>query len=471
MYNWKFLVGLFTISILFTTLFMPSAFAQTNQPPTVSINSPEDGFLTFADTVFTVFGSAEDSNGTSLSHLIQWSSDKDGFIAQGSAAFVVLSLGEHVLTAQVTDSQGLSSSDSITVTMIELNANPQISITSPVSGSEFIEGESILFSATATDTEDGNISHLTQWSSNIDDFLGAGSPISSTLSVGEHTITAQVTDSGGRTSFSLRMITVIEDPLSNTAPDVSITSPADNLSFQEGQSILFEGTGIDSQDGNISSNLRWTSNIDGLFRVDDSFTMLGLSVDTHIITASVVDSGGLEGSDQITVTINPISNNNPPTISLFFPPNNSQYQQGDSIPFSASAFDINEGDLSPSIQWSSDRDGVLGTGGGFFRSDLSVGTHIITASVTDSEGASDSKQSTITVYELQPCSPPSSGNWIITSSCVLSVNDSAPGNVIVQNNSVLEIPNGVILDIDFTNFNLTIKFGSGVLIKAGGTLT
>jgi len=69
------------------------------------------------------------------------------------------------------------------------------------------------------------------------------------------------------------------------------------------------------------------------------------------------------------------------------------------------------------------------------------------------------------------CSPPVSGDWTITSSCTLSSNAVAPGNVIVQNNSVLTIPSGLTLDIDFVNNFLRIEFPSGVLIKAGGSLT
>jgi hypothetical protein len=76
-----------------------------------------------------------------------------------------------------------------------------------------------------------------------------------------------------------------------------------------------------------------------------------------------------------------------------------------------------------------------------------------------------------TSVALSTCSPPSNGDWIINSSCVLAVSDSAPVNVIVQNGAILEIPNGVTLDIDFTNFNITIKSGSGVLIKSGGAIT
>jgi len=75
------------------------------------------------------------------------------------------------------------------------------------------------------------------------------------------------------------------------------------------------------------------------------------------------------------------------------------------------------------------------------------------------------------IINPEECQVPSSGNWMIGQNCKLMTSATTPANVIVQNNSVLEIPNGVTLDIDFANFNLTIKSGSGVLIKSGGIIT
>ena len=67
------------------------------------------------------------------------------------------------------------------------------------------------------------------------------------------------------------------------------------------------------------------------------------------------------------------------------------------------------------------------------------------------------------------CSP-TSGNWIITSTCVLANNANISGNVVIQNNSILIIPNGKILYIDFTHNHLLIKSGSKTLIKSGGII-
>jgi hypothetical protein len=79
---------------------------------------------------------------------------------------------------------------------------------------------------------------------------------------------------------------------------------------------------------------------------------------------------------------------------------------------------------------------------------------------------------TVTNDDLSPCSPPPLGDWEVNSSCEMTASATVnTGSLIVQNNSVLTIPNGVTLDIDFQNHNLTVKFGSGILIKDGGSIS
>jgi hypothetical protein len=77
------------------------------------------------------------------------------------------------------------------------------------------------------------------------------------------------------------------------------------------------------------------------------------------------------------------------------------------------------------------------------------------------------------IYRILPadsCMVPDSENLIITSTCTLYSSIIVSGNVLVQNNSVLTIPSDVTLDIDFSQSNLTVESGSGVLIKSGGTI-
>jgi len=67
--------------------------------------------------------------------------------------------------------------------------------------------------------------------------------------------------------------------------------------------------------------------------------------------------------------------------------------------------------------------------------------------------------------------PPLGLDWTITSRCTLASSVTANKDVIVQSGAVMIIPSGVILNIDFTKFNLTVEFGGGVLIQAGGKIT
>ena len=92
----------------------------------------------------------------------------------------------------------------------------------------------------------------------------------------------------------------------NEPPTVSITSPADSSTFDSEASILFEGTATDSEDGDLTAELDWTSNIDGQIDTGGSFST-SLSDGTHTITAEVTDSGGKTGSDSISITVGTLS--------------------------------------------------------------------------------------------------------------------------------------------------------------------
>jgi len=73
-------------------------------------------------------------------------------------------------------------------------------------------------------------------------------------------------------------------------------------------------------------------------------------------------------------------------------------------------------------------------------------------------------------YKSFLCVPPSSSDWIISESCTFKGSATAPANVIVKNGAILTITNGAILNINFVNYHLKVKSGSGVLVKNGGKI-
>lgn len=97
----------------------------------------------------------------------------------------------------------------------------------------------------------------------------------------------------------------------NTAPSVSIATPANNASFTQGDSVSFAASASDNEDGNLSGSITWTSSRDGVIGTGASFSTTSLSVGSHTVTASVTDSGSLSGSDTVSVTINAPAGNPP----------------------------------------------------------------------------------------------------------------------------------------------------------------
>ena len=90
---------------------------------------------------------------------------------------------------------------------VPVNLAPTITINSPVNGTNFLSGATVLLAGTASD-EDGNLTASLSWSSSKDGFLGTGGSLSKVLTDGPHTITASAIDSKGKTGSSSVGITV-----------------------------------------------------------------------------------------------------------------------------------------------------------------------------------------------------------------------------------------------------------------------
>lgn len=182
---------------------------------------------------------------------------------------------------------------------------------------------------------------------------------------------------GGRGTNSVNLGSCSSD----NVPTVEISFPSEGDVFTEGTSIVFSGSAIDQEDGVISNLISWTSNIHGVIGSRDSFSLSTLSVGIHSITASVIDSNGNIGSHTHTITITGIA---PPALNILSPSDSDNYAEGASVSFSGTGTDLEDGNISGSIIWTSDLDGIIGNGDSFSISTLSVGTHTIKASVTDS---------------------------------------------------------------------------------------
>ena len=360
----------------------------TNTPPTVTITTPAAASSFDEGQAILFTGTASDTEDGDISANLSWTSSIDGTIGSGgSFSRSDLSVGTHTITASVTDSGGLSDNDQITLTVN--NVAPTVTITAPADTATFVEGANITFTGTASDPGDGDLTASLAWTSSIDGSIGTGGSFSRTdLSIGTHTITASVTDSNSAPGQDQITITIN----ANTPPTVTITAPADASNYNQGDNITFTGTASDTEDGDLTASLAWISSIDGSIGTGGSFSRTDLSPGSHTITASVTDSGSLVGQDQITITVN-----GPPTVTITAPTSGANFDEGANVTFTGTASDAEDGNLTASLAWTSSLDGSIGTGGSFSRTDLSIGTHTINASVTDSGGLTGEDQITVTI--------------------------------------------------------------------------
>ncbi|MFQ5349327.1 MAG: M36 family metallopeptidase, partial [Thermoanaerobaculia bacterium] len=103
------------------------------------------------------------------------------------------------------------------------NTAPVAAITAPADLSSFDVAVSIGFTGTADDAEDGDIKGNLDWTSDLDGMIGSGGSFSTTLSVGFHTVTASVTDSGGLSDSD--EIQVIVDNAPGCVTDLVVDDP------------------------------------------------------------------------------------------------------------------------------------------------------------------------------------------------------------------------------------------------------
>jgi hypothetical protein len=87
------------------------------EPPVVTINHPGDGETRPADEAVPFIGVATDAEDGNLADDLVWTSDLDGQFGVGAEFSELLSVGTHVITAEVTDADGNIGFDEVTLTM------------------------------------------------------------------------------------------------------------------------------------------------------------------------------------------------------------------------------------------------------------------------------------------------------------------------------------------------------------------
>jgi len=96
-------------------------------------------------------------------------------------------------------------------------------------------------------------------------------------------------------------------PVVNSAPSVTISSPAAPVTINVGDSQTFTGTASDAEDGDVTLSLVWVSDLDGQIGTGGSFSTTALTAGVHIVTATATDSLSATGNAVApAVTVNAV---------------------------------------------------------------------------------------------------------------------------------------------------------------------
>ena len=194
---------------------------------------------------------------------------------------------------------------------------------------------------------------------------------------------------GGLSNTATVHITVTPTPDPPVANDDSATTPEDTP-------ITIDVLSNDlSPDGDTLTITDVSAASNGIVSIDG--TTITYTPNQHFVgpdsfTYTISDDND---SDSATVTVTVSNVNDPPIITISSPLDNAVFLIGESVDFTGSATDEEDGILS--LEWFSDRDGLIGTGESFTVSNLSEGVHVISSTTIDSQGSVTTKSITITI--------------------------------------------------------------------------
>jgi len=259
------------------------------------------------------------------------------------------------------------------------NTSPTVIINTPADNSIYLNGQNVEFSAKINDEEDVTISEdKIIWKSDKDGEIGKGTSfIINNLSVNTHLITVTATDS--KDLVTEKQVTVVINQSNFSFGNVI---PQNESEFIETENIVFScNPQFENNDLIDESKLIWTSDIDGQIGTGLSFEKK-LSANNHKIT--IAYNGEIVYSYDFNLVI--LEN----SVNIYYTPlPYSKYYEGYEITLACFAQNLDESSINDEdIIWTSDKDGIIGTGFSFNISNLSINTHQITISAENELGHS-----------------------------------------------------------------------------------
>jgi hypothetical protein len=283
--------------------------------PFIEMSGP-DSQKNYSDVAVSFVGSISGAGDLSLA--IESSQDGvEAFEVQVASdgsfeASAILSEGDHIITAVVTDGSGTTALVGTTVFVDGPNSAPDCVIMGPGEGDRTQSGDATAMNGVVDDVDVGPGALKLIWSSDIDGFLGEGSLDAETgevmmdavLSEGTHALTLTAEDEVGAGCQD-----TIEHVV-GVAPTVVVQGPSGMV--DEGDLVDFSATIDGTRRTSLQQVARWS--VDGEPLENSTFDSTGFTtLSTELpagkgtVTVEVVNVGGwtIEGSTDVTVNGRP----------------------------------------------------------------------------------------------------------------------------------------------------------------------
>jgi YD repeat-containing protein len=242
---------------------------------------------------------------------------------------------------------------------------------------------------------------------------------------GIYTVTLTVTDNFGATASATTASTI-----TNRAPAVSLTGPANNAAFTAGSSVTLNSTASDN-DGVINK----VEFFQGATKLGEdttspySFSWTSVPAGSYVLTAQATDNvGGMTTSSAVNVTVH-----QPPTVSLTSPANNAAFTAGSNITINASASGSGTVNKVEFFQGATKLGEDTTSPYSFSWTSVAAGSYVLTARATDNVGgATTSSAVNITVHQpptVSLTSPANNAAFTAGSNITISANASGSGTV------------------------------------------
>ena len=278
--------------------------------PEISIVTPADGATYEEDQDIVADYGCSDGPGSG--------------VAACDATPVDLTVGTHDFTVTASDRAGHHASKTVTYTVASASA-PKISITGPADGASYEQDQLVKADYACAENDGVGVASCTGP-------VDSGAAID-TSSAGSHEFTVQASDKAGHDASQTVHYTVM--PAS--APEISITGPADGATYKVGDSVKAaytcsdDGSGVRSCAGTLP----------------DGATIDTSTPNTYAFTVSATDNAGHSATATVhyTVAAPPPSGGDQtgPAVSLRKPRDGASYWQGQPVKAHYSCWDDGSG--------------------------------------------------------------------------------------------------------------------------------